>query len=172
MPNFFYFDASGQKRGPISNDQLRTLVSQGAIGPNTPMEAETGQKGLAGQIPGMFATAPSPFTTTGPQHVPVPPAKRRNLAFIIGIGVIAFFAAPLVLAFVLAIGKAIRSGSSPGLTDFPKQTDPDKRLRDIQRQAEWDADKRRIEREQQKRAEDARHAEFERKLRRDMGLDY
>jgi len=50
----------------------------------------------------------------------------------IGIGVVAFFAAPLVLAFILAIGQAIRSGSSPKQADYlPPQPSHEQKLRAI-----------------------------------------
>ena len=44
MPNYFFTDANGQKWGPINDLQLRTLVTQKKILPNTPMETDTGRK--------------------------------------------------------------------------------------------------------------------------------
>jgi RNA polymerase subunit RPABC4/transcription elongation factor Spt4 len=58
MPNYFYFDQINQKQGPVSEQQLKALAAQGVIGPNTPMETDGGHKGIAGQIPGLFAAAP------------------------------------------------------------------------------------------------------------------
>jgi len=57
MPNFFYFDQTNQKRGPVSEQQLKELAVQGLIGPHTPMETDTGHRGVAGQIPGLFPVA-------------------------------------------------------------------------------------------------------------------
>ena len=47
-PNYFYADAYGQKQGPVSPQQLKKLAMQGIITPNTPLETDTGKKGLAG----------------------------------------------------------------------------------------------------------------------------
>ena len=61
MPNYYYFNASGQKYGLVSDQQLQALAAQGVITPSTPLETEGGHKGLAGQIPGLkFNTAPPP----------------------------------------------------------------------------------------------------------------
>ena len=53
MPNYFYTDASGQRRGPVDDQQLKTLAGSGVITPKTPLETESGYKGTAGQIPGL-----------------------------------------------------------------------------------------------------------------------
>lgn len=76
MTSFFYFDASGQKQGPVNDQQLRALAAQGVINPQTPLETDTGHKGQAGQIPGLFAApAPvSPFAAT-PQPQPYASAQ-------------------------------------------------------------------------------------------------
>ena len=62
--NFFYFDQTNQKRGPVSEQQLKELAAQGIIGPHTPMETDDGHKGIAGQIPGLFIASPSSFAQT------------------------------------------------------------------------------------------------------------
>ena len=67
MPNYYYTDANGQKQGPVSEEQLRELASQRAIAPHTPMETEDGHKGLAGQIPGLFAATAPPFNSMTPE---------------------------------------------------------------------------------------------------------
>ena len=69
MAKFFYFDQVNQKRGPVSVQQLKELAAQGVIGPQTPMEADTGHKGLAGQISGLFPVSSPPPA----QPIPVPP---------------------------------------------------------------------------------------------------
>jgi TM2 domain-containing membrane protein YozV len=59
---FFLTDASGTRHS-INEEQLKALSAQGKITPTTPLETDTGHKGLAGQIPGLtFPTATqSPF---------------------------------------------------------------------------------------------------------------
>ena len=76
MSNFFYFDQHNQKLGPVTEEQLKELAAQGAITPQTPMETDTGHKGVAGQIPGMtFGTAaPNPFA----QQPPPSPFSQRS----------------------------------------------------------------------------------------------
>jgi len=59
MSNFYYTDENGQ-RGLINAEQLKALAVQGAITPDTLLETETGQKGTAGQIKGLFASVPMP----------------------------------------------------------------------------------------------------------------
>jgi len=73
MTDYFYFDQTNQKRGPVDKQQLQELVAQGIIGPNTPMETDAGHTGTAGQIPGLFATPPPQ-----PQPVPVPPPAPKQ----------------------------------------------------------------------------------------------
>lgn len=62
MANFFYTDANGQKQGPITDQQLKALAAKGIVTPNTPLETDSGHKGVAGQIPGLQfnTTSPSP----------------------------------------------------------------------------------------------------------------
>ena len=72
MPNFFYYDANGQKQGLINDEQLKALAAQGLITPTTPLETEGGHKGTAGQIRGLFAPAP-PSTAQPAQATPVSP---------------------------------------------------------------------------------------------------
>ena len=67
MPNFFYLDQNNQKRGPVTDQQLKALAAQGVINPNTPLATDGGHKGTAGQIPGLFAAPPaSPVTAAAP----------------------------------------------------------------------------------------------------------
>jgi len=63
MPNWFYLDANGQQQGPVSDSQLKTLATQGIIQPDTPLATDTGKKGTAGQIRGLFPAAAAPATT-------------------------------------------------------------------------------------------------------------
>jgi len=66
MPNFFYTDANGQKQGPVNDQQLKALAAQGIITPSTPMETDSGHKGTAGQLPGLFAAASALFVQAAP----------------------------------------------------------------------------------------------------------
>ena len=77
MTNFFFLDQNNQKQGPVSEQQLKVLAAQKVIHPNTPMETDTGHKGTAGQIRGLFPAAPPsppavPSTVSPtPQSLPV-----------------------------------------------------------------------------------------------------
>ena len=75
MSNYFYTDASGQKFGPINDQQLQILAANGTIMPNTPLETEAGHQGFAGQIPGLFVSS-SPFAVAAPSIAkPISPAE-------------------------------------------------------------------------------------------------
>jgi len=51
MANYFYTDADGNKRGPYNEQHLQELVTRGLIGPNTPLENDTGHKGRMWEFP-------------------------------------------------------------------------------------------------------------------------
>ena len=88
MPNFYYTDANGQKQGLINSEQLKALVARKIITPDTLLETDTGQKGKAGQIKGLFPVAPSPVTQTALPKVPVPVAmKSKRSHWFIGLAV-------------------------------------------------------------------------------------
>ena len=78
MANYFYFDQTNRKQGPVSKQQLKELAAQGIIGPQTPMETDAGHKGVAGQIPGLFVTVPPPFAQPfqTPQDFPTSEAMQ------------------------------------------------------------------------------------------------
>ena len=62
MPNWFYHDAAGIKQGPIDDAQLKELCQSGIITPQTDLETESGYKGKAGQVRGLFsAPEANPF---------------------------------------------------------------------------------------------------------------
>lgn len=56
--NYFYFDQNGQKQGPVDGQQLQTLVTQGMITAESPLETESGEKGAAKQVPGLKFAVP------------------------------------------------------------------------------------------------------------------
>ena len=64
---YFYTDVNGQQQGPINSQQLQELAVQGTIIPNTPLETDTGHKGIAGQIQGL-------------QFKPQVPEEKQDLA--------------------------------------------------------------------------------------------
>ena len=107
MPNYLYLDSNGQKQGPVNDQQLKALVVQGIITPETPLATDTGHRGKAGQIPGLFATAPSPFVqpAQAAQHVAVPVEAKGKNSLITLVGILA-------LLIVGGIGWAIMSATS------------------------------------------------------------
>jgi len=62
MANYFYTDENGQKQGPVSAEQVKELVVQGIVKPNTLLEirldtlpeTENGHVVEAGLIPDLF----------------------------------------------------------------------------------------------------------------------
>ena len=49
MPNYYFTEANGQRR-LIDEQELRKLAEIGIITPTTPLETESGHKGVSGQI--------------------------------------------------------------------------------------------------------------------------
>ena len=84
MTKYYYFDQINKKRGLFNVQELRELATRGIITPHTPMETDTGYKGVAGQIPGLFDNVPAVQTLLPlPQalQVPlttIPDAQRRK----------------------------------------------------------------------------------------------
>jgi TM2 domain-containing membrane protein YozV len=80
MANWYYYDNNGQKQGLITQQELKDLVGQGIITPETPLETDGGHKGKAGQVKGLFPEpAVNPFASPPsqqpyPKSVPVPTA--------------------------------------------------------------------------------------------------
>ncbi|MGL4944516.1 MAG: hypothetical protein ACRC46_15145 [Thermoguttaceae bacterium] len=105
MPNYFYHDASSVRQGPIDDQQLQVLVARRVIVPTTPLETDTGHKGLAGQIPNLFDAVPpiseSPFVAPMPTSMsasPTPATQRDRQTFVAlaillgGLGIHNFYA--------------------------------------------------------------------------------
>ena len=82
MPNFFYFDQANQKQGPVNEQQIKALVVQGIITPQTQLETDTGKKGLAGQIKGLFPAAQPPFSQT--EYATTPPPTMSQFSTSVG----------------------------------------------------------------------------------------
>ena len=72
MPNYYYTDTNGSKQGLYTEQQLQRLIARGRITPTTPIETDTGFKGVASQVSGLNFTASSPFAKT------VPPAPIQQ----------------------------------------------------------------------------------------------
>ncbi|MDR1140543.1 MAG: CD225/dispanin family protein, partial [Planctomycetaceae bacterium] len=58
MANWFYYDNFGFRQGPITDNDLKSLVAQGIITPQTKMETEDGKSDFASQIKGLFLQQP------------------------------------------------------------------------------------------------------------------
>lgn len=73
MANWFYFDSTGNKLGPVDSATLKLLAQHGAITPETPIETETGRKAKAGDIKGLEFAPAAP-----PSHAPGKPRPGFN----------------------------------------------------------------------------------------------
>ena len=103
MPDLFYTDANGQKQRLNNKEQLKALAIRGIVTPDTLLETDTGQKGTAGQIKGLFSAAPPPITQTVPPKAPVPvTTKIKRSHWIIGIAVALVIGGIALLAFSTA----------------------------------------------------------------------
>ena len=73
---WFYYDSFGKKHGPVSDAELKSLANSGTINRNTQLETETGHRGRAGQLRGLFPATPAPSggRSQGPP-VPTPPSS-------------------------------------------------------------------------------------------------
>ena len=77
MTKLFLTDADGKKH-QITEQQLQALAAKGKIQPTTPLETDTGHKGLAGQIPGLkFNTKSKPNGTRSKKSVHQKCLRRR-----------------------------------------------------------------------------------------------
>ena len=84
MANWHYFTEDREKIGPVTGKELKELVQQGTITPDTFVEDPQGRTGLAKHVNGLkfpdtetttpepFIATPSPFVPAA-QTVPVPP---------------------------------------------------------------------------------------------------
>lgn len=58
MRNWFYFDSGGIKQGLVTDEQLKELVEREIVRPDTILETESGHRGKAGQVQGLFRNRP------------------------------------------------------------------------------------------------------------------
>ena len=67
----FYFYQDGNRKGPCSSAQIRTLAKHGTITPETIIETEEGKRSLASEVHGLdFSFTSSPFEIPSPQVMP------------------------------------------------------------------------------------------------------
>ncbi|MBO7680462.1 MAG: CD225/dispanin family protein [Thermoguttaceae bacterium] len=66
MSDWFYYDASGVKQGPVNDAQLQALAQSGFITPETILQTAAGQTGKAGQVRGLFGAPTAPPYPTAP----------------------------------------------------------------------------------------------------------
>lgn len=52
--NWYYFDNSGNKQGPFSSAQLKTLAANGTIQPTTQVTNDSGTVSTANKVKGLF----------------------------------------------------------------------------------------------------------------------
>jgi len=134
MPNYYFTEENGQKR-LINEQELRKLAEIGIITPTTPLETESGHKGVAGQIQGLkFDTAAQPVENPARASGSGDIAKklkdtfaRNPVFFFVGGGVVL-----LVLAFVL-IFIAVGSSSSGGRSSGSGKSQSDRTVNTLER---------------------------------------
>jgi hypothetical protein len=110
MPHYFYPDASGNKQGPFSDQQLQELAAQGMITPYTPLETESGHKGIAGQIPGLDFASAAPFPFAQKWQGATPPYVPHYLVWSI---ITTLICAPLgipAIIFSVLSGSDFKAG--------------------------------------------------------------
>jgi uncharacterized Tic20 family protein len=69
MTNWYYFDATGKKCGPVDSGTLKVLAQHGVITPSTTIINDAGKGAVAGKVKGL--EFPQTYSTSTP--VPVPP---------------------------------------------------------------------------------------------------
>lgn len=134
--NYYYFDPSGQKQGPVDNQQLQALVTQRIIMPESQLETEDSHKEAAGQIPGLTfpevtpsetppvetnpftgpaLTESNPFTTPAPQGTSINKiievAKQKTVEFVRR-------STPIVQAGLNVMIRGVRHGTTIGKERF------------------------------------------------------
>jgi len=116
MPNYFYFDANGKKQGPCNEQQLQTLASMGHITPTTPLETDSGHKGVAGQIRGLKFNTAEPSAEDGSFAVSnfVNVRMLLIIAVVVIIPVVGWIAWNYLIPFKPYVVEIRQEGSSVG----------------------------------------------------------
>lgn len=79
MPNWFYYDESGSRNGPIPTEHLKQLADSGVILPDTIIESDNGQKAYAKNTKGLF-TVREPATKKMETPLPAPPLPETPVS--------------------------------------------------------------------------------------------
>lgn len=77
MPNWFYYDETGTRTGPVTVERLKLLVNIGTIKPETVVETEGGQQAYAKNVRGLF-NATEPATKRMESPPPPPPLREKK----------------------------------------------------------------------------------------------
>lgn len=76
MTNWFYYDNTGKKCGPIDSTTLKTLAEHGIITPETLIENHTGKQSNAGRVKGLTFPDTNPLVAV---TIPVPLPNNSEL---------------------------------------------------------------------------------------------
>jgi hypothetical protein len=82
--NFYIYASNGKKFGPYTHAQVKEFAAKGQVTPQTPMETDTGHKGLAGSISGLFP--PKPLPPTPPPSAPKPESIEAQIKSVLNQG--------------------------------------------------------------------------------------
>lgn len=74
MANWFYFNPSGEKIGPITSTALKNLAKQGLITPETVIENGNGRSSIAGNVNGLTFPESPPTPLTEPSSLSLSPS--------------------------------------------------------------------------------------------------
>ncbi|MCL2709950.1 MAG: DUF4282 domain-containing protein [Planctomycetaceae bacterium] len=118
MADWYYYNESGEKIGPISGKELKQLVRDGTVTPETRLEDSEGRAAAAGNVKGltfpeMAQSQPDPFTiapppTTNPFGItPLPYVPPHQQA-----------AAGTVPLGYQTAGEPLSGAKSPGILDI------------------------------------------------------
>ena len=147
MSNWYYYDASGNKNGPVRASALKALAQQGIVTPETIIENEQGRAVKASDVRGIAfpENRPIPASVPVPLSIPRPPTIATSSiptqAFLISIpntvrdfllrlhpGIIVaiiLFCAVLIVILGLGISSAYKMAVSiPKKADMPLAAKP------------------------------------------------
>jgi len=75
MADWYYYDFSGRRQGPVDSDTLKRLALLGEVVPYAQIETEDGRKSTAGRIHGLEFSALLPASSPIPTSLPNPPLR-------------------------------------------------------------------------------------------------
>ncbi|MDR1478544.1 MAG: CD225/dispanin family protein [Planctomycetaceae bacterium] len=110
MAKWFYYDSFGNKKGPVTNDDLKSLIGRGVVTPQTIVGADGEQYFFpAGQVDGLFTQQPQYSHPQLNNNVSISPPPD----YLIWSAITTFMCLPLgVIAVVMSIlaKSAFRAG--------------------------------------------------------------